>query len=345
MSDLVTADPLRVENWDSLVSQHPGATIFHSARWARVLSESYGYRPRYFATITSGGLETLVPCMEIASFLTGRRGVSLPFTDSCPPLLSGPETFPDLLPAITAFGRSAGWRTFEARDVDLGPADGIPATAYLDHDLDLTPGPDGLKAGLRSSTARNIKKAAKSGVQIREENTMAGMREFCRLNSMTRREHGLPPQPFRFFTRLFDHVIAGGWGRVLLAVKDGRTAAGAVFLHFNGRSIYKYGASDRAFQTLRANNLVMWDAIRRYAEEGFASFSFGRTEPDNEGLRQFKGGWGASEREIRYVKYAMKEDGFVKDSLKTTGWHNRVFSRMPIPALNAVGTVLYRHMG
>lgn len=345
MSDLKIVNPLKIENWDLLVSRHAGATIFHSAQWARVLAESYGYSPKYFTAINSDGLETLAPFMEITSYLTGKRGVSLPFTDSCAPLLSGSTTFQSIFPVIADFGKSSGWKTIEARDVDLEVNDEIPATVYLNHDLDLTAGTENLRSGMRSSTKRNIKKAAKFGVQVHEDNTLAGMREFCRLNSITRREHGLPPQPNRFFTLLHKFVIARNLGRVLLAVQDGNTTAGAVFLHFNGHAIYKYGASDKKFQSLRANNLVMWDAIRKYSDEGFKSFSFGRTELDNEGLRQFKGGWGAEESEIRYVKYALKTEDFIQDSLKTTGWHNRVFSRMPIPALNAVGNLLYRHMG
>ena len=49
------------------------------------------------------------------------------------------------------------------------------------------------------------------------------------------------------------------------------------------------------YQNLRANNLVMWEAIKYYSAKGFELFSFGITKPDNEGLRKFKLGWGASE--------------------------------------------------
>ena len=38
--------------------------------------------------------------------------------------------------------------------------------------------------------------------------------------------------------------------------------------------IYKYGASDERHQNLRANNRVMWEAIRRHAADGFAILDF-----------------------------------------------------------------------
>jgi len=48
----------------------------------------------------------------------------------------------------------------------------------------------------------------------------------------------------------------------MLASHKGKNIASAVYFHFGDKAIYKYGASDRKYQHLRANNLVMWEAIR-----------------------------------------------------------------------------------
>ena len=39
----------------------------------------------------------LLPLMEVDSWLTGRRGISLPFTDECEPLYPDAESFKNLL--------------------------------------------------------------------------------------------------------------------------------------------------------------------------------------------------------------------------------------------------------
>ena len=44
--------------------------------------------------------------MEVDSWLTGRRGISLPFTDDCEPLCADDETFKSLVANALAFGRS-----------------------------------------------------------------------------------------------------------------------------------------------------------------------------------------------------------------------------------------------
>jgi lipid II:glycine glycyltransferase (peptidoglycan interpeptide bridge formation enzyme) len=132
---------------------------------------------------------------------------------------------------------------------------------------------------------------------------------------------------------------------VVLASHRGRPIAGAVYFHFGEKVLYKYGASDKTYQELRANNLVMWEAITWYAQNGFHSLCFGRTDPDHDGLRQFKTGWGTRERVIKYYRYDLKKEAFVKNTYSMNGRMNKIFHRMPISCLNLVGALVYRHMG
>jgi len=100
-----------------------------------------------------------------------------------------------------------------------------------------------------------------------------------------------------------------------------------------------------ANQELRPNNMVMWEAIKWCRGRGFESFSFGRTEPENEGLLQFKRGWGAEERLVRYFKYDLKKNSFKTGSIGVKGLYNRIFYVTPIPVLRFVGAAMYKHIG
>jgi len=81
-------NPLNYKGWDELLMSAEGYSIFHSRAWARVLHDSYQYHPLYFTIIDGGKLSALIPVMEVKSAVTGRRGVSLPFTDYCRPIVS-----------------------------------------------------------------------------------------------------------------------------------------------------------------------------------------------------------------------------------------------------------------
>jgi hypothetical protein len=171
------------------------------------------------------------------------------------------------------------------------------------------------------------------------------MTEFYRLHCSTRRMHGLPPQPFSFFRNINEFIISENLGLVALASYKGEYISGAVYFHFDGRASYKFGASNRDYQDLRAANLVMWEAINRYIENGYRSFCFGRTNADASGLRQFKNGWGARERIIRYYRYDPAGKRFLGDSAPYREKGYGILTRMPLPLLRAAGRMLYRHMG
>ena len=120
--------------------------------------------------------------------------------------------------------------------------------------------------------------------------------------------------------------------------------AGAVFFHFGKTAIYKFGASHKAFQHLRANNLVMWEAIKWHARRGLGMLDFGRTSLENEGLRRFKLGWGTQERLIDYFRYDQRKAGFVTARDESAGWHNRIFRMLPVPLSRLIGATFYRHV-
>jgi hypothetical protein len=338
-------NPLDYPGWDEIVLSNPKCSFFHSTQWSRVLHESYDYKPLYFSSIDNNDFSTLIPFMEVKSFLTGKRGVSLPFTDYCDPITTDDESLQSSVDMIIEYGRKAGWKSIEMRPGNNFPKEFSPSSFYYGHTLDITQGEKTIFSNFRESTKRNIKKAVKEGVQTSICTSLKSLKEFYRLNCLTRREHGLPPQPWSFFKKIYDHIIFGNFGFVILASFHNKTIAGAVYFHLGDRAIYKYGASDKKYQRIRANNLVMWEALKWYTENGYKSLCFGRTEPENKGLMQFKNGWGAKKHLIHYYKYDLIKKSFVRDSSKISGIHNSIFKNTPLPLLKLTGSLLYRHMG
>jgi hypothetical protein len=339
-------DPRKLKEWDSILLRTPEASFFHSTAWAKVLCESYHYQPLYITEWDGESLKALLALMDVDSFLTGRRGVSLPFTDYCDPIAPDNETFRDLLNEAVLYGKEKGWKHLEIRGGAVFLANGAPSctTAY-GHTLGLSRGADEQMTRLRDSTRRNIKKAVKEGVTVSIRRDMEALRFFYNLNCMTRQEHGLPPQPFSFFEKIHEHILSHDKGCICLAEHGNQPVAASIFFHFGDKAIYKYGASDKNAKNLRANNLVMWEAICWYIEHGYKHFCFGRTEKDNDGLRQFKNGWGTQENKISYFKYDLLRNQFVTNAGYIASRYKKVFQRIPVPALRVMGKLLYRHMG
>lgn len=337
-------NPIDFPDWNNLLLTNNQSTFFHTSEWARVLSESYNYKPFYFTLIDNGKLSALLPVMEVKSFITGKRGASLPFTDHCAPIAKDLNQFSEIFKKVIQYGKKTGWKYIEFRGGKKHLPDAIPFNTFIFHDLDLAHTEQEIFSNFRNSTKRNIKKAIKENVDVTLSNSLESVKEFYRLNCMTRKHHGLPPQPFYFFKKIYDYIISKKIGFIALASHSNKVVAGAVFFHLKDKAIYKYGASDTSYQKLRANNLVMWEAIKLYAENGFKNFSFGRTDIDHKGLLQFKRGWGTREGTMHYYKYDLTKNAFVKDSSKFKSSYP-FFQKMPLPLLKLTGHLLYRHVG
>lgn len=336
-------NPAQHRDWDKLLAQHPHHSFFHGAAWARVLESTYGFTPAYFAVQKAGAIQSLLPLMEVDSWLTGRRGIGLPFTDHCGPLASNDESFGQLLKNAVDFGRNRRWRYIELRGGRELFEEASPSLSFYGHRLNLVADQDLMFAQLSGSVRRAIRKAAKSGVTVEISRSLDAIKAFHSLQCKTRKLHGLPPQSFAFFRNIYEHVLSRNLGIVILASYRGNLIAAAVHFCLRSQAIYKYGASDKSFQHLRGNNLVMWEAIKWHVRNGATTLDLGRTSLTNEGVRRFKLGWGVEEKTIDYVKYDLRQDRFVSESDESFGWHNRCFQMMPVFLSRVVGHALYRH--
>lgn len=342
---LVPCDPLDEPAWDALVAAHPDASCFHTAAWARVLHDTYGHTPAYFCRRRRDRLDQLLPVMEVNSPFTGRRGVSLPFTDECSALGTQSQDGTDLFESAVEHGRARGWKYFETRGDARFWHGATPSVAYLTHQLDLAgPSAAPLFNRLDSATRRAVRKAQAAALRVERSTDVAALRDFYRLHCRTRRRHGLPPQPWRFFANIARHVFAAGQGTVFTTFQADRPVAAAVFLHHGRQAIYKFGASDFGFQELRPNNLLMWEAIQWCAAAGFTTLHFGRTSLAQEGLRRFKLGFGAREQRLEYCRFDYAANDFVAGTDRAHGWFNSLFARLPLPLLRWLGAALYPHL-
>lgn len=342
-SSVSFVDPTTDAEWDRRLAGKPGSSFFQSCAWARVLMGSYGHVPLYSICSGKSPAELCLPLMEVSSPLTGRRGVSLPFSDFCLPLADGPETAACLQAAALEKGRSRGWKYLEFRGTCSLPA-AAPSLEFLTHVVELQADAEAMFKRFEASVRRAIRKAESAEVKIQFETSPEAAKAYYDLHCLTRKRHGLPPQPFRFFQRIAEHVFQSGRGFVAIARHQGQPVSACVYFHHGPEAIYKFGASDFKYQDLRANNLVMWSAMKHLAELGAKYLHLGRSSLANEGLRRYKLGFGAKEDRIKYFRYDYRAGRFVTDVDRAETWVNRVSGLLPIPVLKFAGRVLYPHL-
>lgn len=339
-------DPIEDPTWVEFLNRCPGAEIFHHPRWLRLIRDQYGYElSACVVRGTDGEIEAGIPVALIASRLTGRRLVSIPFSDTCSPLLAAaasPGVGEALSRALVA----------EAERMGLGlavhaPLPGVAPetidTHFVRHELPLGPDLALVEAGFsKSRVKRNVKKARKEGLVVEFSREQAAIDEFYALHLLTRRKLGVPTQPKQFIRR-FEDLFDAGLGFVATVRDEGAPIAAGVFLSYNGTLTYKYGASNPRALAKRPNNLLHAEAIRWGCEQGMEIYDLGRTDLDNDGLRTFKSNWGAEELPLSYTYLRMPVPDGEEGRLDRVS--AALIRRSPVAVGRLAGELLYRHYG
>ena len=327
--------------WLAFLESQRSATAFHHPAWGRLVERCYGFRPFVLAATDGGGtIEAGLPLAEVSTRLQGRRWVSMPFVDYCPPLVPA-SAAPGLSRGLDAARLDAGISSVDVRAPLEGPA--LQGGAqWVRHVLELGDDPAAQFDGFHRMTRRNVRHAERSGLTIRQGDGESALTEdFYRLHVETRRRLGVPVQPRRFFRLLWEELIAKGLGFVSFAYSGSKPVAGAVFLTWNGNMIYKFGASDADAWHARPNNLIFWHAIQKGIETHATSLDFGRSEVDQEGLRSFKAGWGAREEELVYAH--LPERGAHRTIGHASSALAPAIRRSPAWFARLVGELFYRY--
>ena len=333
-------NPVHNPGWDLVIALHRDACCFHTSAWAKVLHQTYNHQPFYLQFSRGRRLAALIPLMEVRSPLTGRRGVCLPFSDVCEPLIFDPEAAHLVRDRVVRFARERRWKHLEIRGGKSFQLADTSAAKFYGHTLCA----EKLAARFSSPVRRAIRKAQRNDVDAFIIRNRQGIDDFYRLHAQTRRRHGLPPQPASFFLNIYEHIIKAGLGFIVLAQRGSHPIAAAIFFRLGKNAIYKYGASDKKFQELRANNLVMWQGIQFLARTGVEKLHFGRTDGENDGLRRFKLAWGTKEETIDYFRVDPSGQQCLSPSRRDSTFHKRIFGRLPLVFNRLAGSILYPHL-
>ncbi|HYO92717.1 MAG TPA: peptidoglycan bridge formation glycyltransferase FemA/FemB family protein, partial [Pyrinomonadaceae bacterium] len=157
---------------------------------------------------------------------------------------------------------------------------GFDLARRFEFELDLRRSEEDLWEGMEYKRAKNIKKAMRSGVFIRNLPGDVGLAELRRLQSESGQrivERGGPDITYRRRDQSdpVETLLNSGCARIMGAEVEGEIVSAGLFTNFNGLVYYNLsGHSRRAMQT-QAGTLMLWETIKQYRQEGASRFNFG----------------------------------------------------------------------
>lgn len=340
-------DPLTEPRWPEFVERHADASIFHGPGWLKALRLTYGYEPVVFTTSAPGTrLRNAIVFCRIASWLTGRRLVSLPFADHCQPLVDSDGEEAEIVSFLRGSVKEQNLKYVEIRPRRRWPdASQLDATeegvSFSFHIVDLKPDMKTLFSNLqKSSIQRMIRRAESLGLYCVRGRSETLLRKFYRLLLKTRRRHNLPPQPMSWFRNLI--TCLGDDIEIRVAEQNGRPLAAILTLSHKQTVVYKYGGSDENYHHCGSMPFLFWHAIRDAKQAGYLELDLGRSDLDNSGLITFKDRLGAACSILQYVRFSRSHREGAERARRIPKW---IFARMPDGLLTTAGKLLYRHIG
>jgi len=340
---LDVVDPRKYLDWNDKVLCSEGYSFFHTSNWAAVLIDSYDFVPSYLSIMENDKFAFLLPLMVVKNFITGKKVISLPFTDYCQPVMDSKYTFQDLLPEIVSIANQRNWKIINLRSQSVLSEVYPRSSVYYRHFLTLDENKEKVFRKFRENYRSKIKKAIKSNVKVNISHSLESLNEYYKLHCKTRQRQGLPPQPYKYFKNIFEHIISKNLGFVISAYEDDKLTAGAVFFCFGEKAFYKHGGIDLNHASTFSNYLLFWTAIQWLCDNGYKELCFGRSELNHKGLIQFKDGWGTEKHEINYYKFNVRSNQFIGENKETKIPGYGILKKTPVSLLRLIGSLIYRY--
>ncbi len=344
--------PLNDPRWGEFLQRHPRSSVFHTVEWLEALRRTYGFESIAITTSPpDADLQNAAVFCRVESWLTGRRLVSVPFSDHCDLLADAVTDITAFISALRKQLRQEHLRYIETRplralDMDnLGPRS---TRTYCLHQIDLRPDLDTLFGNChKNSTQRKIRRAEREGLTYKEGRSELLLNSFYRLLLLTRRRHLVLPQPKKWFQNLIE--CFGEALKIRVAFQAKRPIAAILTLRYKDTLVYKYGCSDAQFHRLGGVHLLFWKSIQEAKQDGLFVFDLGRSECENAGLIRFKDRWGTTRSGVTYVRLhdsVQSKGAFLpagNDLKEQTA--KRVLPYLPDGIVRVAANVIYRHVG
>lgn len=213
--------------------------------------------------------------------------------------------------------------------------------------LDLSPGAEGIWNGFLPKVRNRLRKAQKSGIEVVTGNNERFINDFYKVFSKRMKELSFPVYPKSYIEAIIKNFNKNS--RIILALYKGEAIGGMLLISFKNILSFPYAATLTEHNSLCANELIYWEAIRQGADEGFSFFDMGRSQKGG-GTYHFKEKWGAAPVQLYYQylfaegeKYD-KENIFDLEGSPLFNIYSFVWRNLPMPVANLFGRYLIKQL-
>lgn len=332
----------RFSAWDAFVASAPEATFFHVSGWKPAIESVFRHRCPYLMAMRGTQLAGVLPLVHLKSRLFGSALISTAFCVYGGPVAVDADSKAALDDAARRLARELGVDYLEYRSQHRSGRDWpSEAALYATFRKRLPGNPDAVFAAIPRKRRAELRKALSLGMDAIQE---ADTDRFYRLYARNMHRHGTPVLPRRWFRALKRSF--GPECDCTLIVRQGTPVSGVLTFRFRDTVLpYYAGATDEA-RTLRANDLMYWDLMRRIAGQGGGEFDFGRSKTGT-GAFAYKRSWGFEPAALHYEYQLLRRSEVPQVNPLNPKYRLLIglWKRLPFALANLIGPPIARGLG
>lgn len=350
MIRIVPFKPEDSSRWDSYVKNHPEANLYHLSFFKTVVQNTYRHSGFYFLALDENSeIRGILPLFFFRSLIFGKELISLPFCDYGGILADTPEVSISLFKKAKELMSSLGCKALELRQISKQP---FPFDTSISPDgnlsvisskvrmfLDLPESPDILFSSFSPKLRSQIRKPQKEGC-ICLNGGLELIDDFYDVFVYNMRDLGSPVHSKQLIINMLTEYPQSS--RLFVVYYLQKPIAGSLIAGVNNILVNPWASFKRSHQKIAPNMLLYWEMLSFAIKNGYRSFDFGRSTPD-EGTYKFKAQWGASPQQLHWYKYAAQTETSDNFSSKR-GSFIKIWSRLPPGITRVIGPLLRKHI-
>ena len=146
---------------------------------------------------------------------------------------------------------------------------------------------------------RNIRKAIKSGVNIRFSKEKKDLDFLFKVHTDNINSIGGKAKEYQFFLDVFDIMPSDSYD-IIIAEIDQEPVAGLLVFYYNKTVEYFTPATLHEFRNTQPSSLIIHEGMKKAVDNGFKYWNWGGTWKTQDGVYDFKKKWGAKDNKFKY---------------------------------------------
>lgn len=326
--------------WDGFLAGQRTGSFYHRFGWQDIVRRRLGHRTVYLMACGAGRVAGVLPLTYVTSRLFGRILCSVPFMNYGGPCAESADVSKRLVAAAVEKARELGADYLELRCAAPLETDLPVSLRKVSMTIALDPDPEVLWNGFTSKHRKNVRRAAKNGLEVRAGGAEL-LPDFYAVLERSWRDLGTPLYRRDYFQGILEAFPDST--RIYACCHENQPVSVAFVGFQSGTAEGLWQGGLPQARALDANYVLYWEMIRDICLRGCREFHLGRSTADS-GSEWFKSRWNAESKQLYW--YFFRPDGGPLPALNVDNPRYRLaiaaWQRLPLWMTRRLGPPLAR---